>query len=197
MYRDEVPRLAEWARENPDNLRRVLEFVILSIRQPFRSLDNALADVRRNKLDSAYLWGWKREAFEVIRADPDAHFANLYDAPVIHAIDYLAAEVPGFGIVKGAFVAQILGHDVACMDARNIEALGIHTRSFREFTRRNGQCVVGIETRHARIARYVQFTLETGGAEHWWDHWCEGLAPGMGLTGDQVSKLHWKWITKG
>lgn len=114
----------------------------------------------------------------------------------IGTIDLLASEVPGLGIVKSAFVAQMLGHNVACFDSRNLDTLEWGGRPFREFKRIGGKCVVKRETRERRIAEYVKMTIETGGAAHWWDHWCNGIAPSMGLTGDDVSRLHHTIITR-
>lgn len=86
----------------------------------------------------------------------------------------------------------MLGHEVACLDARNMEALGWDGRPFREFRRRGGVCIVRPETRLRRINDYIHATRESGGAEHWWDNWCEGMAlsPGFGGDAAKVSAAH-------
>ena len=45
-----------------------------------------------------------------------------------------------------------------------------------------------------QIAEYVEYTRETGGAEYWWDTWCNYVAGNRANrslnTGDAVSKFH-------
>lgn len=194
MYARDVPEIKAYAEENADNFRDLLTFVLLSIRQPFRSLPTALRDVRRAGRDSVYLWGWKQEGYDYCREHSAELWAGCRMATTSGVIDLLASEVPGFGIVKSAFVAQMLGHNVACFDARNLIDLEWQGRPFREFKRKNGVCVVKPETRKRRIAEYVQMTQETGGAAHWWDHWCNGIAPSLGTTGDEISRRHYRLI---
>lgn len=190
MYRDHVPQIARYALTSPVNLGNVVTFALLSIRQPFYSLTTAVKDVRRNGRNSAYLWGWKQGGYDFVQGP---RWAGIFDRlqatvatrAVVPAVDILANEVPGLGIVKGSFVAQMLGLDTACFDTRNMQELGISPRSFREIKPGTKEA-----TRHKRIAAYVQFAQETGGAEHWWDHWCTGIAPGIGMTADAVSALH-------
>jgi hypothetical protein len=189
MYADEVPRLSDWARDDPDNLADLCTFVVLTIRVTFARVAGAFKDVQRKGEDSAYLWGAKRQAYKDIHADPETLHADLFDANVMDTIDILATRVHGLGIVKSAFIAQMLGHDVACMDVRNITDAGLPERSWRTDGKQWHK--LRPATRERKIAEYVQFTIETGGAEHWWNHWCHGIAPQFGGNADRVSKLHW------
>jgi hypothetical protein len=38
MYQDHQPIISRYARENADNLARVLQFVILTVRQPLHTI---------------------------------------------------------------------------------------------------------------------------------------------------------------
>ena len=197
MYAQDVPRIKAYAGASPDNLANVITFVLLSIRVQFTRVATAMRDVRREGRDSAFLWGFKQEGFDYVQAHKESIHSALCGAPyptTVEAVDYLASEVCGLGIVKAAFVAQMLGHNVACFDSRNLDSLEWGGRPFREFKRRNGVCVIKAETRQRHIAAYVQMTIETGGAAHWWDHWCNGIAPQFGGDGDRVSRLHWQII---
>lgn len=198
MYARDMPLLKAHAEASPEGLADVITFTLLSIRQPFATVERAMRDVRVNGAESVYLWGWKREGFEY--AWDNAHhlyFQCIARQPgAVDCIDALATLVPGLGIVKGAFVAQMLGHNVACFDTRNLAALEIDPRTFREFKRREGKCVVRYETRARRIADYVQMTIETGGAAHWWDLWCHALAPQFAGEADAVSAKHVEIITR-
>src|SRR5690606_15935640 len=96
------------------------------------------ADVRKHGLDSACLWGWKRPALKWIceAAEPIYSSVRALDDPetTVELVAELST-LPGLALVKGAFVAQMLGHDVACFDTRNLDALGYSagSRPFREF----------------------------------------------------------------
>lgn len=184
MYRQDVPKIAAFARASPSGTGSVLTFALLSIRQPFASLPRAVEDVKRWGIDSRYLWGWKRLGFDYVCDHEHELWDTLRTADTFDAIDYLAGTVPGLGIVKGAFVAQMFGHEVACFDSRNLEALEMPARSFREVK------ALSPANRRRKIAQYVEITRDTGGAAHWWDSWCTGIAPSLGLSPDGVSRQH-------
>lgn len=188
MYANDVPRISDWAHDRPENLRDLITFVLLTIRVPFGRVAPAMDDVRRQGADSAFLWGWKRPGYEYVRDNAEILFGDLFDADTVTAIDILATRVPGLGIVKGAFVAQMFGHNVACMDTRNLSDLGYSGR----YARTDGRFdKLRPETRQRKIADYVSMTIASGGAEHWWDHWCTGIAPSLVTTPDKVSRMHW------
>lgn len=191
MYREHVPAIRAHALASPQGLASVISFVLLSIRQPFGTLDTATRDVKVRGRNSAYLWGWKQPGWDHVH-DP-ATIESLHarlcateaTGSIVPTIDILACEVPGLGIVKGAFVAQMLGHEVACFDSRNLSAMEMPSHSFR-----NSKPGTSDATRHRRIAQYVQITQETGGARHWWDTWCSAIAPSLGMTPEEVSERH-------
>jgi hypothetical protein len=184
MFARDVPQIVDHA-SNPDGLADVIMFAVLSIQQPFRSLPRQMADVRRKGRDSAYLWGWKRDTFDYVQEHKGELFARLRDAwDAEDAIDILT-DVPGLGLVKAGFVAQMLGYDVACLDTRNLIDLGLPLTAFK-FDKAG---IKKPETRRRKIADYVKFCRDTGGSEHWWNHWCAGLA-NVVETADQISRAH-------
>ena len=105
----------------------------------------------------------------------------------VGAIDVLT-NVPNLGIVKAAFVAQLVGLDVACLDSHNLDRLGLN-RAALKFAK-----TVKPETKLKKIQDYVHLTQVTGGTEYWWDTWCNYVAGNRGnkklTTGDMVSKYH-------
>lgn len=90
-------------------------------------------------------------------------------------------EVPGLGIVKSAFVLQLMGFDVACLDSRNIKREGRNPRAFR--TDGNDPHML-----RPKVARYLDETY--GKAETYWDAWCRDVAEAYHLTPEAVSELH-------
>ena len=104
-----------------------------------------------------------------------------------HAIACLL-EVPGLGIVKAAFICQLMGFDVACLDARNIKREGRNPRAFRT----DGKAP---HLLRAKVAAYVAETH--GRAQEYWDAWCYDVAEAYGRTAQQISDLHLAIIPAG
>lgn len=186
MYAEHMPVIRDFMRASPENFRRGVIFVVLSIRQPITFVPDAMADVETNGIGSRAIWGHKLDAFEYL-AD-DARLEYLY-AKVMHfaahnatadAIEALL-EVPGLGIVKAAFVAQLMGFDVACLDSRNVKREKRNPRAFRT----DGK--PPHKLRH-KIKRYLAETH--GKAEDYWNAWCEDVARVYDMTPEEISALH-------
>jgi hypothetical protein len=191
MYDRDMPRMRAHALASPEGLTDVIAFVLCTIQQPLQSVKNQLADIRVNGVDSKYLFGSKRAGYAYAQQHASVLHAAIVAAvasdDVVGAIDVLT-NVPSLGIVKAAFVAQICGLDVACIDTHNLRVLNLPETAFRLAKS------VKPETRRAKIAHYVQVTRETGGARHWWETWCAFVAGSRHNrslpTADAVSAFH-------
>lgn len=200
MYREDVARIADYA-QTAKGLADTVLFAVLSIRTQFLTMPRQMADVRSKRERSSHLWGWKgqsyRDIFEPGKAERLRDGLNTLPGPVatsdgtLGAMFLLYRSVTGLGMVKSAFVAQMLGYDVACFDARNLGVLGMSPDDAKRAWRLDD---VGDGTRIKRMERYIKATRKTGGPEFWWNTWCEGIAPSMGSTPEQVSRLHSKLI---
>lgn len=192
MYERDMPRMRDHALASPEGLLDVITFVLLTIQQPLQTVDRAFADVREKGDASVYLFGAKREGYRYAREHaPVLHAAVAKAVEVgdaVGAIDVLMA-VPSLGMVKAAFVAQICGLDVACLDQHNLARLGMPYSAVRSA----GVKGVRRETRMRKIGAYVKLTRDTGGARYWWDSWCAYVAGRRGSplkTADAVSAFH-------
>jgi hypothetical protein len=192
MYAQDVPVITAYG-SSAKGLQDVITFALLSIRQPFRTLFEQMADVRRLGQDSRYLWGAKRKGFQDAKALSGTLVNLLERASVADAMFMVSEAITGLGMVKSGFVLQMLGHDVACIDSRNMAMLGFLPTDRPALMRLDD---VGDKGRVMRIGRYLEFCRKAGGAEYLWDKWCEGYATELGLTPDQVSKMHVKIITR-
>lgn len=88
------------------------------------------------------------------------------------------------GIVKAAFVAQMLGHDVACLDSRNVEREGLPARQWRT----DGDARKATRGHVRKVGRYIAATR--GHARRYWNEWCAYVAQDYDLTPLAVSELH-------
>lgn len=191
MYNRDCKKIAKFALKNPDNLARVTTFVLTTIQASLTSTLSQMKDIDINGADSKYLWGNKRDGYLYMHEHKRVIYAAIKEAvktdDAVAAIDVLT-NVPNLGVVKAAFVAQMCGLNVACIDSHNCDRLGL-PRTALKFPKG-----VKRETKLKKIAEYVQFTRDTGGSEYWWNTWCEYVAGNRANkslnTGDAVSKYH-------
>ena len=198
MYKTDCKKIARFALKNPDNLARVTTFVLTTIQASLSSTHSQMLDIDNNGASSKYLWGNKRDGFLYMQEHKRVIFAAVKEAvktnDAVAAIDVLT-NVPNLGIVKAAFVAQMVGLDVSCIDSHNCDRLGL-SRSALKFPKG-----VKRDTKLRKIADYVEFTRTTGGAEYWWNTWCEYVAGNRANkaldTAQKVSKFHVQAVMVG
>lgn len=183
MYAEHVPIIAAYMRETPAGFMRGCLFAILSIRQPIRRVPAMLAQIDDG--DLASLFGFKAAAYAyLMERAGDLHRDVLAAVTTAEALDILT-RVPGLGVVKAAFVLQLMGFDVACLDGRNVKREGRKPRAFRSDGARKRTCPRAWQR---KIALYLGET--EGKAERYWDDWCAGVAAEYGMTAEAVSELH-------
>ena len=191
MFKDDNKKIARFALKSPDNMVRVGTFVLTTIQAGLATTQAQMHDIDEHGASSKYLWGNKRDGFLYLQEHKQVIFAAIKAAvkanDPIGAIDVLT-NVPNLGIVKAAFVAQLVGLDVACIDSHNCDRLGL-SRSALKFSKK-----VKPELKRKKIADYVKFTQDTGGSEYWWNTWCEYVAGNRANkrldTAEKVSKYH-------
>jgi len=191
MYNRDCKKIAKFAMKNPNNLARVTTFVLTTIQAGLSTTSMQMDDIDTNGAGSKYLWGNKRDGYLYMQEHKRVIYAAIKEAvktgDAVAAIDVLT-NVPNLGIVKAAFVAQMCGLDVACLDSHNLTRLGLSQSHFKLSK------TVSHATKRRKIAEYVEYTRETGGAEYWWDTWCNYVAGNRANrslnTGDAVSKFH-------
>ena len=182
MYKAHVPYIASAMRQDADAFARGVTFALLSIQQMFVTVPKAMVDVEQNDTASRFLFGSKASAYHFLMEHKVGLHAACVAATSPAEVIATVATIPGMGIVKAAFVAQLMGHDVACLDTRNIQR---EKRNPREYRSRK-DCS---PRKFAKdIERYVR---DTGGkAREYWDTWCTDVAKTYGMTPLAVSKLH-------
>ncbi len=185
-YQRDCLAIAAHAATGADAMADVITFVVASIREPFPRMRNIMRDIRQRGAASGFLWGFKRVSFEHVQEHKQRYF-DCWRAMVdrgeasAETVTHMFTGVPGLGIVKAAFVAQMLGYNVACFDSRNMQALGFGhgDRPWR---------TDGRKISLAKVTRYVAATRETGGAAYWWDQWCTSHP--WAKLGNDVSLTH-------
>lgn len=184
MYQDHVALLNSGIRHDPDMFCRAVTFAVLSIRQQFPTAVQSMKEFNQSGIvNPRYLWGHKRGAYDYLRVHKIRLWNSAKDASNSEdALDKLT-EVPGLGIVKSAFVLQMMGHDIGCLDTRNIQRLGLNPREWRSDGRRKE-----LDAFKRKIHRYVEFTQ--GRAEELWNDWCEDVARSYHVSSEEISADH-------
>ena len=100
-------------------------------------------------------------------------------------------EVPGLNVVKAAFVGQLYGLPVGCLDTHNAELYQTSPQAFYVTQQ------LSARLRLHKIQTYVDFTQGVGSSEMWWANWCELVAlrypqhydVGLDVSGQHVECL--------
>ena len=191
MYDRDMPLMRAHALASPQGLTDVVTFVLCTIQQPLQSVGRQMADIRATGSESKYLFGSKREGHRYAVAHAEVLYAAVAEAvrvgDTIGAIDVLS-NIPGLGVVKASFVAQIVGLEVACLDGHNLKRLGLAEAAFKLAKS------VKPDTKRKKIAAYVKACADTGGARYWWNSWCAYVAGNKAnrslTSADAVSAYH-------
>lgn len=184
MYAQHVAMLNAGMRADVDIFERGVTFAFLSIRVQFVRVGQLLAEVEYAGTKARGLWGYKRGSYEYLRTNKYflwGKMQTLTDSE--EAIRTLTA-IPGMGIVKAAFVAQMMGHDIGCLDSRNIERLALNPREWRS----DGEERKNTDAFKRKISRYVDAT--SGFAEALWNDWCADVANVYKTTPEDISADH-------
>ena len=186
MYDSHVPIIAEAMRENFEAFRRGLAFVVCSIRQPIVTTPDQIAALfDGGETDESPLFGHKWDAWNFILSPKCAELWKRVKAEYDpETVIWEVSRIPGIGIVKAGFVAQLMGLDVACLDSRNIKRDGRNPEQYRS----RG----GMQKDTAAFRRKVKaYVADTGGkAREYWDVWCTHVAQVYETTPEEISALH-------
>ncbi len=184
MYAEHVPLISNAMRNDYTAFQRGLSFVVCSIRQHIVNVSDQVAVLWREEPGESPLFGIKVQSWEFILSERCRELWNgtraEYDPA---ALIWAFSRIPGIGIVKAGFVAQLMGADIGCLDSRNLKRMGRSPRSYESRGRDKTR------PRYRRlIARYV---ADIGGqAQTLWDAWCADVGQANNMEPDAVSALH-------
>lgn len=194
MYKRDVNAIKTHALYNSDGLFDVIEFTLCTIQQPLHRVSLQREHIREHGSNSNFLFGSKRKGWiwasenkaylyrvakDILNREPSVD----RDADLVQHF----MQIPGLGVVKASFVAQMLGAEVACLDMHNLKRLGLPESYFK--------ISAGLkpETLRKKVVDYIGYCAETGGSEYWWNTWCAHVAGRRGSplkTAECVSEYH-------
>ena len=194
-------------RNGAEAFKQVALFVLATIRVPLY----AAASCTRNILEGhdtdgaafrRVIWGHKRAGLEYLESNfREVHRKALMGVRgVILAGEWKderryweaqllieLAKIPGIGLAKAGFLAQLCWGISGCLDTHNLRNYGIDANV----------CSLPAKLKHktklARASKYSEIVEQLGGTEHLWDEWCKHVArtqPKRYTDANHVSLLH-------
>ncbi len=198
MYREHAAQIREHvAAGGLDAFRHVALFTLATIRVPLWSAAAStraiLADGpdRNSQAFKRVIWGHKLDGLEFLggAAGGTVYHAACNRAAVDDAAGVLdiLTTVPGLGLAKAGFLAQMCYGLAGCLDTHNLRRFGLSANlcSLRGNLKP--------PTRARRIGAYLEAIETCGGTESLWDGWCVYLAdrdPSRYAHAYDVSELH-------
>jgi hypothetical protein len=194
-YSRDVPKIKAYVEETgPDGLVHVGAFVVSTIQTPLVRTKLQVADIKKHGENSKALWGHKRLSYGHLWVYRRELYQMLVEAPVARSEALLRlVQVPGLGVVKGAFLLQCLGYETSCLDSHNVKRYGIDPKVLKVGN-------VKPATLTKKVEDYLSLCDNIGTSEHFWDSWCLYVAERGGMnkslaTADAVSAYHYEAIT--
>ena len=200
MYSRDCDAIASHACASPSGLFDVIEFTLCTIQMGFSTVKTQRRDIAANGAASAFLFGSKRDGWKYCRENIVSLWGEamairergLADVENVTDAVLLFMRVPGLGMVKASFVAQMLGFNVACLDTHNLRRLGLPKSAMKI------SATLKPASMRRKVKSYVTLCQQEG-AEYWWNTWCDYVAGNrsnkMLDTGDVVSKFHYDAVT--
>lgn len=180
MYREHQPAIARHVAKSQSAFADLFRFVIATIRQPLYSTPLQVKDFKRLGSQSVFAFSGKapaldwladneatlyRDAMSIVDAAPDP------DRLAREATFYFAT-LPGLGLVKGGFMAQLAFGVSGCLDSHNAARFGLRPSMLRADSFKSA----ALKTRWRRLDAYLSAVNDCGGTELLWDEWCAYVA---------------------
>ena len=173
----------------------VVLFVLTTIQAGLSTCKDQITDVNKLGSKSRFMWGKKGDGLEYAKKHDAFLYGKIKHIQENMGLDSVEActaaielflDVPNLGMVKAAFVAQMFGFNVACIDSHNLKRLGMSDNQVKL-----GK--VKPATRTKKISAYLELTQQQG-SQYWWNTWCDYVAGNRAnkalTTGDVVSRYH-------
>ncbi len=195
MYLEHQPIIAAHARSGPDGLGRVLRFAMVTARRPLYLIAEDYADIEAERpgADDSITQDRMQHWFDLWAQRRDIYWQceDIVEHAGPRAADYLVgylATLPGLGLAKAGFAAQMAYGLSGCLDTHNHKRFGIRPRTFDHYKR-----VRTVRGRRRFAARYNAVVDRAGGTAALWNGWCFYVAlrrPKVYLNANIVSALH-------
>ena len=78
MYKTHGVAVQQYSQRSAENMADVILMVVLSIQQNWLGVGDQIADVRKNKIDSKFLWGNKIHTYKYLQNKKPPHYVRVF-----------------------------------------------------------------------------------------------------------------------
>jgi hypothetical protein len=167
----------------------MLRFVLATIQQRLEACPDIVKDFEDNGSQSKYAFGAKAAGLAYIA---DKAEQIHYEASQSDALGLLEtfAKIPGIGMVKAGFAAQMFAGLVGCIDTHNIKMYDVPMSALKY-----NKNIKSADIKRKKLSAYARLCEDLGGSVNLWAAWCNykgalSEAEGKDFDGYQVSKIH-------
>lgn len=201
MFREHQPKIGQFARSSANNMARVYTFVLMTVQQSLHTVPEMMQDIDTRGNQSRFLWGFKIPAYDWIQEHKETVYETAMDIsqgyadPSVRAKELLRyfATLPGLGLVKGGFMAQLCFGVSGCFDTHNLKYFDILPLKFKASRFKSASK----ELKTKLIQDYQALVKDKGGCEALWNHWCNLVAQKQPIhynSAYDVSEMHCRAI---
>ena len=201
MYKTDNKFIADFCKASPQNLAFCHAGVQATIQQNTENLDNIMSQYKYKGINiPVFEWEQKKIAVTHFNNKQQYYFDNMLKilaskkGDIPDRILKLFLEVPGLGLPKAGFLAQLAtGHKAfACLDSNNLIWYGINPK-ITDYNKK----LKSEDIKAKRRKDYLDTVQKLGGGEKLWNNWCIGVADKSKKfkSGVQVSYKHRHWFT--
>ena len=193
LYSEHIEQCNEYAQTGPDELARTVTFVLATIQQQLETVPRIVTEFVELGSASAKAFGSKANGLDWLKHNK----GKLYTAAMLtqrkpRKLLNAFLAVPGLGLVKAGFAAQLFANQVGCLDLHNIKLYDIPLSALRYGYK------LKPETQRKKQQTYVDLCKALGGSAALWTRWCDYLAtlrPNNWANGEEVSQFHVDVVT--
>ena len=201
MYKTDNRFVSDFCKTSAKNLAHCHANVQVTIQMNTEALDNIATDYKKNGIDIAvFNWGQKKKAVQYFDSNKQYFFDSMHSmlaskkGDIPDRILQLFLEVPGLGLPKASFLAQLAtGHKAfACLDSNNLIWYDLDA-SVTTYNKK----LKSEELKAEKRRQYFAVVKKLGGGEKLWNDWCIGVADKSKKfkSGVEVSRKHRHWFT--
>ena len=200
MFDEHQDKIGRYARGSHRNMARVYTFVLATIQQSLWQTPAIMASIDAEGVESRFLWGMKENGYTYAVSEAEgiydtsmAIWMSFTDDAIPYELTRFYAGLPGLGVVKGGFMAQLCFGVSGCIDTHNMALYGVEPKQFKASIFKSGS----IKRRKRMLTEYMQLIDSEGGCAALWDRWCEYVYKRNNERYDsayEVSALHVKAI---
>jgi thermostable 8-oxoguanine DNA glycosylase len=189
--RDVLAFTSPKALSSPNRFFRSVSFVLATIQQRFDTVAMIVERLETEGSQSRFLFGSKREGYEFASENRRVLLKQaqgfVKGKMSLEALILEFMEIPGLGLAKASFLAQIVVGDGACLDRHNLRFLGL-PESFVKAPK-----TLQPASLFRKVEAYNETWRKHGNSALWWNQWCDHVAsiyPKSFRNGAAVSALH-------